>query len=128
MPGARRLPHLAWIAAGLGLLASSMARAQSATAAPSATPGVHLPKAVEVTAIREALAGARRRLANESCQRLFTEFADGNGRSLASTLDALGETGASYLALLSFDNGDGRALCQQRQVGVLAFTTPGSRI
>jgi len=41
---------------------------------------------------------------------------------------ALGHTGASYLDLLSFYNGDGSPRCQQRQVLVMAFTTRGSRV
>src|SRR5262245_55712521 len=77
---------------------------------------VYLPKAVDVAAVREALAGARRRLASPSCQALFTEFAGADGRPLAEALQALGEDGASYLGLLSFYNGDGSARCQQRQL------------
>ena len=119
---------LSWVVVVIALPASGWARAQSEPAEEPASPAVHLPRAVDATAIREALAGARRRLANESCRRLFTEFADESGRPLASTLDGLGETGASYLGRLSFENGDGRPRCEQRQVGVLAFTTPGSRV
>jgi hypothetical protein len=116
---------LSWVVAFIALLASGGARAQSQPADEPSSPAVHLPRAVDVTAIREALDGARRRLANETCQRLFTEFADESGRPLAIALDGLGETGASYLGRLSFENGDGRPRCEQRQVGVLAFNHAG---
>lgn len=110
-----------------GLLGPAPARAASATVDPP-NPRIYLPKAVDVAGVNAALAGARRRLASVSCQGLFREFADEAGRPLAETLDALGHTGASYLDLLSFYNGDGAARCQQRDLSILAFTTRGSRV
>src|SRR5262245_38799866 len=110
-----------------GLLVPAPVRAESATVDPP-NPRVYLPRTVDVAALNKALAGARRRFARESCQGLFTEFADKDGRPLAETLDALGQTGASYLGLLSFYNGDGAPRCQQRDLSIVAFTTRGSRV
>jgi hypothetical protein len=111
----------------LALFLPSAARAESATADPP-NPRVYLPKAVDVAGVNAALAGARQRLASESCQGLFTEFVGADGRPLAEALDALGQTGASYLGLLSFYNGDGAPRCQQRELSIVAFTTRGSRV
>jgi hypothetical protein len=111
----------------VALVVPAGARAESATAGPP-NPRIYLPKSVDVAGVNAALAGARRRLASASCQGLFAEFADKDGRPLAETLDALGHTGASYLGLLSFYNGDGAARCQQRELSIVAFTNQGSRV
>src|SRR5262245_31673146 len=62
---------------------------------------VYLPGAADVAAVRAALAGARRRLADPACQGLFAEFEGADGRPLAEVLETVGETGASYFDLLS---------------------------
>src|SRR5262249_54717141 len=122
--GGRELPS--WAAVLVLLLVPASARTETPRVDPTADPRVYLPAAIDVVAVKEALAGARRRLAAASCQGLFTEFADQGGRPLAENLEVLGQTGASYLGLLSFYNGDGKPLCERRQVGVVAFTAPRS--
>jgi hypothetical protein len=70
--------------------------------------------------------GARRRLEQPACRALFAEFSDASGRTLQENLDALGETGATYPALILFADGTNRPRCREREV--FAFTTPGSRV
>jgi hypothetical protein len=73
-----------------------------------------------------AVLGARRRLEQQACQRLFSEFSDASGRTLQKNLDALGQTGGAYLSLILFADGSDRPRCKAD--GALAFTTPGSRV
>lgn len=77
-------------------------------------------------AVERALAGARRRLELPTCQRLFAEFADGEGRPLREVLDGKGLSGTEHLASLIFYDGAVQAPCA-RDV-TLAFTWPGSAI
>jgi hypothetical protein len=76
--------------------------------------------------LQRAVLGARRRLGQLECQRLFSEFSDTSGRPLQQKLDALGQTGTGYLGWVVFADGSGRAVCKAG--GSLAFTTPGSRV
>jgi len=77
-------------------------------------------------ALHWAVVGARRRLEQPACRGLFAEFSDASGRTLQENLDAIGETGAPYPALILFADGTGRPRCREREV--FAFTTPGSRV
>jgi hypothetical protein len=77
-------------------------------------------------AVHSAIEGAFRRLASPVCGQIFTDFTDGNGRTLQENLDATGETAQDYLGLLRYANGAGHAPCRRR--GILAFTSPGLRI
>jgi hypothetical protein len=77
-------------------------------------------------ALRKAVLGARRQLERPDCQGLFSEFTDASGRPLQEKLDALGQTGPSYLGLILFADGSNRPHCKVG--GCLAFTTPGSRV
>jgi hypothetical protein len=76
--------------------------------------------------VESAAMGARHRLEKPACQEIFADFADTSGRPLQESLDALGQTGGSYLGLIFFAEGDGAAGCRSRRVS--AFTTPGSRV
>jgi hypothetical protein len=76
--------------------------------------------------VERALAGARRRLERPGCQRLFSEFADGEGRPLADVLEAKGTTGRDHLGSLIFYDGTDQAPCERD--GTLAFTWPGSPV
>jgi len=117
-------------AAGVGfvLAAAPALPAERTLVDPAVDVRVYLPGAGDVGAVKAALAGARRRLESGSCQILFTEFAGGDGRPLAASLEGLGQTGASYLSLLSFYNGDGAPRCQDSLLPISAFTVPGSRV
>ena len=126
--GRRRWHRAAAAGVAFVLAAAPALPAERAPVDPEMDVRVYLPAAGEVGAVREALAGARRRLESRSCQILFTDFAGTDGRPLAAALEGLGHTGASYLGLLSFYNGDGAARCQNRQLPILAFTVLGSRV
>ena len=77
-------------------------------------------------ALRWAVVGAHQRLAQPACRGLFAEFLDASGHTLQDNLDALDETGGTYLALVLFADGSGRPSCEA--LGAYAFTTPGSRV
>src|SRR5688572_6009227 len=59
-------------------------------------------------AVRKALFGAFEKLGQAKCQRIFTDFRDASGQTLQEKLDALGETGRSYLQLVFFYEGSER--------------------
>jgi len=77
-------------------------------------------------AVHSAIEGAFRRLASPACGQIFTDFTDGNGRTLQENLDATGQTGQGYLGLLRYAVGAGQAPCAR--AGILAFTSPGLKI
>jgi hypothetical protein len=85
-----------------------------------------VPPAAGGITLHWAVLGARRRLEQPACRGLFAEFSDASGRTLQENLDAIGETGATYPALILFADGTGRPRCREREV--FAFTTPGSRV
>jgi hypothetical protein len=89
---------------------------------------VYFTGAADVAVVKRALANVRSRLSSPSCQGVFTEFEGSDGRPLTAVLQALGQTGVSYLDLLSFYDGGAAAPCQSRQLPILAFTAPGSRV
>jgi hypothetical protein len=85
-----------------------------------------VPPAAGGVTLHWAVVGARRRLEQPPCRGLFGEFFDASGRTLQENLDAIGEAGDSYLALILFADGTGRPRCKAG--GAFAFTTPGSRV
>jgi hypothetical protein len=85
-----------------------------------------MPPGAGLKALRQAVAGARRRLDRPECQGLFAELRDASGRPLQEGLDALGQTPSTYLGLVLFADASQRAHC--RAGGVFAFTTPNSRV
>lgn len=85
-----------------------------------------VPPAAGGITLHWAVLGAHRRLQQPACRQLFAEFSDASGRTLQENLDAIGETGATYPALILFADGTGRPRCREREV--FAFTTPGSRV
>ena len=74
-----------------------------------------------------AIQGASQRLGGLECQKLFTEFQDGEGQTLQTRLDAIHLTGAEFLTWVRFTEGEGLPLCR-RTTHVAAFTQPGSRV
>jgi hypothetical protein len=124
--GARGLFPAA-ITLGAGLAAAS----SLAPAADLPTSGAIVRNHIECPATRAALdrvaEGALRRLRRPECQRVFSDFTDGNGRPLRERLQALAETGDGYLAArMWFVDGSGARACQDRQT--LAVTRPGSSV
>jgi hypothetical protein len=78
-------------------------------------------------AVRNALAGATRRLLRARCHEVFADFSDAEGRSLQQNLLLLGETGGSYIEnRMMFYDGKEKGRCSQSNV--IAYTQPGSRV
>lgn len=76
--------------------------------------------------IERALAGARRRLEADRCTSVLDDFADAEGRSLATVAAAHGPSPAASLSRLIFRDGRDSATC--RGTSVAAFTGQGSRV
>lgn len=85
-----------------------------------------VPPAAGGVVLHWAVVGARRRLEQPACRGLLAEFSDASGRTLQENLDALGETGGTYLARILFAQGSDRRRCKGDDA--YAFTTPGSRV
>ena len=80
-------------------------------------------------AVRKAVLGAFDSLGNGKCQGIFADFRDSSGQTLQEKLDALGETGQSYLKLVLFYEGsDHRACHSSRGQDISAATATGSRV
>ena len=77
-------------------------------------------------ALHWAVVGARQRLEQPACRGLLAEYSDPSGRTLQENLEALGETGGTYLARILFADGSGRRRCNGEEA--YAFTTTGSRV
>lgn len=77
-------------------------------------------------AVARAVAGARVRLGQAECRRIFSDFQDAAGLSLQSRLDAMRLDAGDYLGRIVFTDGFGHRSC--RHGGALALTAPGSRV
>lgn len=77
-------------------------------------------------AARRTVGSARARLASSGCERLLEELSNERGESLTSVLASLSVTPTRYLEWLIFQDGSAHRQCDDE--GVLAFTTPGSRV
>jgi hypothetical protein len=77
-------------------------------------------------ALRRAVHGAARQLADPACARVLTDFRDRQGRPLRDSLQRQDADPASYVRRIFFYDGSGEAPC--RRSGVYAFTAPGSRV
>jgi hypothetical protein len=90
---------------------------------------VRIPDEARAAAVRKAVHGAFDSLGNEGCQRIFSDFRDASGQTLQSKLDALGETGQSYLALVLFYEGTSQRACHSSKgKDISAATGTGSRV
>jgi len=88
-------------------------------------PRVRIVGRLEAAAVLAAVVGASRRLQQEECRHLLTEFTDSAGRSLMANLETLGATPEVYLGLIGFYDGGTDRRCAHRDI--LAVTSPGSR-
>lgn len=79
---------------------------------------------VAARALRSGLDQAWRRLGDNRCSQLLSEFTDRDGRSLAQRLATLGVDAQTYLTMVVFLE-TRHEICFD---GVLAFTAPGSRV
>jgi len=103
--------------------------AASSQAAPNGDPPAlwtQLPRSATRGALLRVARGALQRLESDECRRVFSDFADGQGRTLQANLDALGQTPAGYLRLILFTDGSRKGRCQKEPV--LAVTSAESRV
>jgi hypothetical protein len=78
-------------------------------------------------ALQRASVGALRRLQDPECQQVFSDFRDAEGRVLQEKLEALGQTGASYLrSRMWFAEASGSRACQSSET--VAVTKVGSSV
>jgi hypothetical protein len=73
-----------------------------------------------------ALEKAAEWLSFPKCQQVLSDFTKPNGEHLTASLTALGVTSSEYLRLILFEDGIERGAC--RREGILAVTSPGSRV
>ncbi|HET8646825.1 MAG TPA: hypothetical protein VFO85_15125 [Vicinamibacteria bacterium] len=76
--------------------------------------------------VKQAVAGARRRMEQKACAGLLSDLEDEDGRPLDARVAALRTTAPDYVELVHFRDGSGVARCQR--TGILAVTMPGSRV
>ena len=95
----------------------------AATAASAAAPLTLT--ASDARAVETARAGALKRLEGEECRRVFTDFADTEGRPLQQRLEEWTASPAEYIGLIPFLDGSSQALCRKTKTALVA--TPGVR-
>lgn len=124
------------LAAGSALLLLAASAITLAEPNPSAVlreglaSNVRISDPARAAAVRKALLGAFDSLADAKCQGIFTDFRDASGRMLQEKLDALGETGQSYLGklVLFYEGSEQRACRSSKGQDISAATAPGSRV
>jgi hypothetical protein len=77
-------------------------------------------------ALKRALAGADRLLAEPGCQEVLTDFRNASGRTLKEVLDGSDVSARGYLRWIVFSDGRGLKACSGK--ATLAVTEPGSRV
>jgi hypothetical protein len=118
------------------LAAALLVTSAAAPAALQARPGRFEPpkplRAYEAAAVERALEGAARRLESPECQKLLTDFTDGDGRPLTEKLATWGMSAAEYIRQLPFRDGATVPLCGKKSVRLAAvqgslpvFVCPG---
>ena len=119
-----------WSVAFLMTWVGSAAASQDAGAAddpPEAAPfRVAVPHNDVAQAVKRALAGADRLLAEPACQEVLTDFRDASGRTLKEALDGIDVSARGYLRWILFYDGRGLNACSSK--ATLAVTEPGSRV
>jgi hypothetical protein len=94
---------------------------------PEAAPfRVRVPYNDVAQAVKRALAGADRLLADPACQEVLTDFRDASGRMLKDVLDGNGVSARGYLRRIVFADGRGLRVCSGQ--ATLAVTEPGSMV
>ena len=88
-------------------------------------PRIHIPDPLARRITIAALEAASARLADDDCSKIFTDFADGSGRSLGDRLSALAVDHHAYLKMVTFIDDTRHRLCGS---GILALTVPGGRV
>jgi hypothetical protein len=107
-------------ASGRAVLASAVLLAAAAVdAAPLKLTGW------DARAVDNARAGALKRLENEECRKVFTDFTDAQGRTLQQNLEEWSASPAEYIGLIPFVDGSSQALCRKTKTALVA--SPGVR-
>ena len=86
---------------------------------------IRIPDPLARRATIAALESASARFADADCRKIFTDFEDGDGRSLADRLSAVAVDIHVYLTMVTFIDDTRHRVCV---TGVLAFTAPGDRV
>ncbi len=73
-----------------------------------------------VKAVTLAVREASNRLESAECRQIFSDFTDAVGARLATNLEALDQSGQSYLRWLIFRNGSHEAFCDRSAVALAA--------
>jgi hypothetical protein len=101
--------------------------AGAADNAPDTAPfRVRVPHNEVAQAVKRALAGADRLLAEPACQEVLTDFRDASARTLKEALDGSEVSARGYLRWIVFSDGRGLKACSSK--ATLAVTEPGSRV
>lgn len=115
-------PNLtARLGVGVGLLASLVLGTPAA-----AQDNVRVGDPFAARAVRQALAGASRRLARPECREVLLDFKDAAGRALQASLAERRASPEAYIHEILFYDGSRHPRCTQP--GVVAFTTPGGHV
>jgi hypothetical protein len=77
--------------------------------------------------VARAIEGARQRLADSECQKVFADFEDRHGNSLLANLMATGKSADGYLDLIWFIDASNAAPCHRNGL-LVAYTSPGLRV
>jgi hypothetical protein len=125
-PATTRSAALLFLIMQTGLASPSLGATDEAPVAAPAPFHIMIANPFVRQRVELALEGAVQRLTGAECQKVFTDFEDGAGRSLQSRLDVLRLTGAGFLTWLRFAEGDERSCAQTARQA--AFTQPGSRV
>ena len=112
-------------AAAAGVVACS-ASENGAPPIPEAWSNVRIRHRQTAVAVASALGGAWRRLGQERCRELLSDFDDATGQPLQQILDGLGQTSQEYLGSILFYDGSKRPACARE--GVAATTSPHGRV
>jgi hypothetical protein len=90
----------------------------------AASPSLKL-SGFDAAAVDRARDGALRRLEDESCRKVLTDFRDAQGRTLRQNLDEWSASLADYVRLVPFVDGTGQRLCRKSNTALVA--SPGVR-
>jgi hypothetical protein len=119
-----------WSVAFLMTWVCSVAASRDAGAADNASEAapfrVRVPHNDVAQAVKRALTGADRLLAEPVCREVLTDFRDASGRTLKEVLDVSDVSARGYLRWVVFSDGRGLKACSSK--ATLAVTEPGSRV
>jgi hypothetical protein len=114
-----------WLLLVLDPVAALGRQSEAAAALPrTSVLGRRDPRLIE--AVGKAVRKASLELQEAQCNRIFSDFRDGSGRTLQQNLQDRGETGQTLLLWLIFYNGEAENVCRESKT--VAATNPGARM